>query len=91
MEHVQRLRGAADPNPGTPNAHKSVQYAGGAHTIRFGRGDREPALLAFLALGTGENSAASWALAAKEVYGFDSIDALEAAWIESLRAPPVRR
>ncbi|HYH63276.1 MAG TPA: hypothetical protein VD866_01115, partial [Urbifossiella sp.] len=84
-------RGAADPNPGTPGAHKSVQYAAGAHTVRFGRGDREPALLAFLALGMGENSAESWATAAKEVYGFDSLDALEQAWIDSLRAPPVRR
>ena len=58
--------------------------------IRVGRGEREPALVAFLALGMGENSAESWALAAREVYGFDSLDALEAAWIESLRAPPRR-
>lgn len=58
-------------------------------TVETYRG-REPALVAFLALGMGENTAASWALAAKEVYGFDSLDALEQAWIDSLRAPPRR-
>jgi RNA polymerase sigma factor (sigma-70 family) len=52
---------------------------------------REAALVAFLSLGMGENSVESWALAAREVYGLDSLDALEAAWIESLRAPPRRR
>ncbi|QDU22629.1 RNA polymerase sigma factor [Urbifossiella limnaea] len=62
-----------------------------ADTPRFARGDKEPALMAFLALGMGENSAASWATAAKEVYGFESLDALEQAWIDSLRAPPRRR
>ncbi len=86
-------RGAADPHPGSPpdlRAHKTVQYttAAGTHEARIARGDREPALLAFLALGMSENSAESWALAAKEVYGFDSLDALEQAWIDSLRPPP---
>ena len=86
-------RGAAGPNPGGPpdvRAHKTVQYAtaAGTHEVRFARGDREPALLAFLALGMGENTAESWALAAREVYGFSSLDALEQAWIDSLRPPP---
>jgi hypothetical protein len=83
-------RGAADPHPGGPpgvRAHKTVRYANGAHEVRFAKGDREPALLAFLALGMYENTAASWATAAKEVYGFDSLDALEQAWIDSLRPP----
>ncbi|MBN8902047.1 MAG: FAD-dependent oxidoreductase, partial [Rhodospirillales bacterium] len=58
-------------NYGPPDvrAHKTVQYAtaAGTHEVRFARGDREPALLAFLALGMGENTAESWALAAREV------------------------
>ncbi|MFO0797367.1 MAG: sigma-70 family RNA polymerase sigma factor [Gemmataceae bacterium] len=58
---------------------------------RFARGDKEPALVAFLTLGMGANTTESWAAAAKGVYGFESIDALEQAWIDSLRTPPRRR
>jgi hypothetical protein len=90
-------KGAADPRPGGPpdaRPHKTVRYPGwpgGTHEVRFARGDREPALLAFLAIGMGANSPESWARAAREVYGFESLDALEQAWVDWLRTPPAGR
>ena len=78
-----------------------VLYAQGHSVCRFlltrppAAGDDTPAarraaLLAFLDRGVRENSAESWARAAKEVYGFDSPDALEQAWIDWLRDTPGR-
>ena len=48
--------------------------------------DPHQKLLRFLDRGM----AAGWDKAANEVYGFESVDALEAAWLESLRTPPAR-
>ncbi|AMV26687.1 ECF RNA polymerase sigma factor SigE [Gemmata sp. SH-PL17] len=44
-------------------------------------------LLTFLHVGTQGNTAESWNKAAKEVYGFESIDDLEEAWLEWLKKP----
>ena len=44
-------------------------------------------LLTFLYTGTEGNTAASWDKAAKEVYGFESINDLEEAWLEWLKKP----
>lgn len=38
-------------------------------------------LLRFLGMGSDGNTAESWDRAAKEVYGYDSVDALEEAWL----------
>lgn len=43
--------------------------------------------IAFLHLGLDGNSAESWDKAAKTVYGFESVDALEEAWLEFLKKP----
>ncbi|AWM35971.1 ECF RNA polymerase sigma factor SigE [Gemmata obscuriglobus] len=48
------------------------------------------ALLDFIRAGFDRNTAESWDRAAKQVYGFDSVAALEDAWLESMRKPPVR-
>ncbi|MDY3557229.1 RNA polymerase sigma factor [Gemmata sp. JC717] len=44
-------------------------------------------LVAFLQLGTDGNTAESWDKAAKAVYGYGSMDALEEAWLEWLAKP----
>jgi RNA polymerase sigma factor (sigma-70 family) len=44
-------------------------------------------LIAFIQLGMERNTAESWGEAAKTVYGFDSVDALEEEWLASLKAP----
>ncbi|MBY0459537.1 MAG: hypothetical protein K2V38_19630 [Gemmataceae bacterium] len=44
-------------------------------------------LLTFIESGSRENTAASWATAAKEVYGFASLDALEEEWLKWLAKP----
>jgi hypothetical protein len=53
---------------------------------REGRGK----LLQFLATGMSGNTVESWNEAARKVYGFDSVDAMEKAWLDSLRTPPSR-
>ncbi|VTU00620.1 Uncharacterized protein OS=Isosphaera pallida (strain ATCC 43644 / DSM 9630 / IS1B) GN=Isop_0849 PE=4 SV=1: Peptidase_MA_2 [Gemmataceae bacterium] len=53
---------------------------------REGRGK----LLQFLGGGMNGNTAESWNEAARKVYGFESIDALERAWLDALRTPPSR-
>jgi hypothetical protein len=53
---------------------------------REGRGK----LLQFLGTGMQGNTAESWNAAANRVFGFDSIDALEEAWLTSLKTPPSR-
>jgi hypothetical protein len=53
-------------------------------------------LLQFLGLGMQggdqhhHGSPESWNNAARKVYGFDSVDALEEAWLQALRTPPSR-
>jgi hypothetical protein len=53
-------------------------------------GEGRGKLLQFLGVGMQGNTAESWNAAASKVYGFDSVDALEEAWLTSLKAPPVR-
>ncbi|QJW93337.1 gluzincin family metallopeptidase [Frigoriglobus tundricola] len=52
--------------------------------------DRHRRLIAFVQLGTRDNTVESWSKAAKDVYGFNSIDELEEAWMTSLKQPPSR-
>jgi hypothetical protein len=47
-------------------------------------------LLRFLAEGMNGNTPESWSGAAQRVYGFDSVESLEAAWLDALRTPPTR-
>jgi hypothetical protein len=47
-------------------------------------------LLQFLGTGMAGNSIETWNGAAKTVYGFDTVDALEESWLEALKAPPAR-
>ncbi|MDY3556229.1 hypothetical protein R5W24_005392 [Gemmata sp. JC717] len=47
-------------------------------------------LLQFLGTGMQGNSAESWNAAAHKVYGFESVDELEEAWLTSLKTPPTR-
>lgn len=47
-------------------------------------------LLQFLSTGMQGNSAESWNTAAHKVYGFETVDELEEAWLASLKAPPAR-
>lgn len=54
-----------------------------------GRAGRQK-LLQFLGLGMQGNSPESWNAAASKLYGHDTIDALEEAWLAALKAPPVR-
>lgn len=73
-----------------------VLYAQGysvtAFLVERGGGGREGRgkLLQFLALGMNGNSVESWNEAVRRVYGFESVDALEEAWLQSLRTPPSR-
>ncbi len=64
---------------------KDIPHVGGL--FKNGGADRHQRLLAFLHLGMKENKAESWRKAAKEVYGFESVDALEEAWLEWLSKP----
>jgi hypothetical protein len=79
-----------------------VLYAQGysitSYLVEKGGGGREGRgkLLQFLAGGMQGNdpryhgSPESWNEAARRVYGFESIDALEEAWLQALRTPPSR-
>jgi RNA polymerase sigma factor (sigma-70 family) len=51
------------------------------------RTDGRQRLLAFVRLGMDGNREATWNEAAKEVYGFDSVDKLEEAWLDWLHKP----
>src|SRR5262249_30332351 len=44
-------------------------------------------LLAFVTRGMAGDTVDSWNRAANEVYGFDSVDALEVAWLDWLKKP----
>ena len=47
-------------------------------------------LLQFLGQGMQGNTNETWNAAANRVYGFDSIDAMEEAWLAALKTPPSR-
>ncbi len=47
-------------------------------------------LLQFLGLGMQGNTAESWNAAASKLYGYDTVDALEEAWLAALKTPPAR-
>jgi len=74
----------------------TVLYAQGysvtAYLVEKGGNGREGRgkLLQFLGNGMSGNSAESWNEAARRVYGFESVDALERAWLDALRTPPAR-
>jgi hypothetical protein len=53
--------------------------------------DANRRLIAFVHLGAKGNTAESWARAASNLYGFESVDEMEAAWLASLKKPPVAR
>jgi hypothetical protein len=79
-------------------------YSVTAYLVEKGGGGREgrAKLLQFLAAGMGNDAARggvpqehhgtpeSWNEACRKVYGFDSVDGLEKAWLDSLRTPPSR-
>ncbi len=79
-----------------------VLYAQGysicAYLVEKGGGGREGRgkLLQFLAIGMQGNdpkshgTPESWNEAARKIYSFDSIDAMEAAWLQALKTPPTR-
>ncbi len=50
----------------------------------------EQQIVGFLKLGMEKNTVESWNAAAKAVYGFETVDALEEAWLTSLKTPPRR-
>lgn len=47
-------------------------------------------LLQFLEIGMQGNTTETWNTAAREMYGFDTVNALEEAWLTSLKSPPAR-
>jgi hypothetical protein len=79
-----------------------VLYAQGysicAYLVDKGGGGREGRgkLLQFLAIGMQGNdprfhgTPESWNEAARKIYGFDSVDAMEGAWLQALKTPPSR-
>jgi RNA polymerase sigma factor (sigma-70 family) len=64
-------------------AVKDVVYRGGTLTVDT----PERRLAAFVLLGSRGGFARGWEAAAKDVYGFDSLDALERAWLDWLFDP----
>ena len=71
-----------------------VLYAQGysitSYLVEKGGGDRDgrQKLLRFLGEGMNGNTDQAWNVAAQRVYGFDSVDLLEEAWLKSLHAAP---
>ncbi len=67
-------------------------YSVSQYLVKQGGDGREgrQKLLQFLGLGMQGNTAESWNAAASKLYGYDTIDALEEAWLTALKAPPVR-
>jgi hypothetical protein len=74
----------------------TVLYAQGysitAYLVEKGGSGREGRgkLLQFLGGGMSGNTVESWNESARKVYGFESVDALERAWLDALRSPPAR-
>ena len=60
-----------------------VDRGGGGQT---GRGK----LLRFLGAGMQGNTVETWNNAARQVYGIESVDALQVAWLDALKSPPSR-
>jgi len=79
---------ASRPAPAGVPVLKDVPVVGKLFQTAGADGHRR--LIAFVQLGAQDNTAESWAKAAKDVYGFESIDELEEEWIASLRQPPRR-
>jgi hypothetical protein len=73
-----------------------VLYAQGfsvsSYLVKKGGDGREgrAKLLQFLGTGMSGNSIETWNSAARAVYGFDTVDAMEEAWLEALKTPPAR-
>jgi len=67
-------------------------YSVSAYLVKKGGDGKEGRgkLLQFLGAGMQGNTAESWNAAASRVYGFDSIDSLEEAWLTALKTPPAR-
>jgi RNA polymerase sigma factor (sigma-70 family) len=65
--------------PGQPHGLGEIKFWG----LREG-------VLEFVRIGMDGNTAETWDKAAKQVYGFDSVDELEEWWLKSLRTPPTR-
>ena len=67
-------------------------YSVSAYLVEKGGSGREGRgkLLQFLGHGMQGNTTESWNDAARRVYGFDSVDGMEKAWLDSLRTPPSR-
>ena len=67
-------------------------YSVSAYLVEKGGGGREGRgkLLQFLGSGMSGNTIESWNDSARRVYGFDSVDGMEKAWLDSLRTPPSR-
>jgi hypothetical protein len=51
----------------------------------------ETRLLKFVDAGSAENTAESWDKAARDYFGYKTVDDLEEAWLDSLREPAARR
>ena len=64
---------------------KDIPHVG--ELFRTGGEDGRRRLMAFVHLGMEGNTTESWGQAAKAVYGFDSVDALEEAWLGWLATP----
>jgi hypothetical protein len=67
-------------------------YSVSSYLVKRGGDGKEGRLkmLQFLGQGMQGNTAESWNAAANRVYGFDSVDALEEAWLTALKTPPSR-
>ena len=73
-------------------------YSVSSYLVEKGGGGREgrAKLLQFLGVGMQGNdqrahgTVESWNAAARQVYGIESLDKLEAAWLDALRNPPAR-
>jgi hypothetical protein len=70
-----------------PAAQKSLPHLG--ELVRTVANPQQQ-LIIFLRLGLDENTAESWDRAAKSVYGFESLNALEEAWLKYLEKPESR-
>ena len=73
-----------------------VLYAQGysitAYLVERGGGGQSgrAKLLRFLGTGMSGNTLDSWNDAARQVYGFESVDGMQTAWLDALRTPPSR-
>jgi hypothetical protein len=67
-------------------------YSVSQYLVKRGGDGRDGRLkmLQFLGQGMQGNTAESWNAAANRIYGFDSVDAMEEAWLAALKTPPSR-